>query len=72
VHEEQDAEISNGGGGGEKELVNSNNPHYPFLYFLVRDRGLRRGEKSGNGSPLTGRVKQNYRATHKTVRAQSE
>jgi hypothetical protein len=28
------AEIDNGGGGGEKELVNSTNPHYPFIYFL--------------------------------------
>jgi hypothetical protein len=34
VREEQEAEISNGGGSGEKELVNSKDPHYPFLYLF--------------------------------------
>jgi hypothetical protein len=34
AREEQEAEISNGGGGGEKELVNSKDPHYPFIYFF--------------------------------------
>jgi hypothetical protein len=34
AREEQEAEIDNGGGGGEKELVNSKNPHYPFIYLL--------------------------------------
>jgi hypothetical protein len=33
AREEQEAEINNGG-GGEKELVNSINPHYPFIYLL--------------------------------------
>jgi hypothetical protein len=34
AREEKEAEIGNGGGGGEKELVNSKNPHYPFIYLL--------------------------------------
>jgi hypothetical protein len=34
AREEKEAEIDNGGGGGEKELVNSTNPHYPFIYLL--------------------------------------
>jgi hypothetical protein len=34
VREEQEAEIDNGDGGGEKELVNSKDPHYPFIYLL--------------------------------------
>jgi hypothetical protein len=34
AQEEQEAEIDNGSGGGEKELVNSTNPHYPFIYLL--------------------------------------
>jgi hypothetical protein len=31
AREEQEAEIDNGGSGGEKELVNSTNPHYPYI-----------------------------------------
>jgi hypothetical protein len=34
AREEQEAEIDNGSGGGEKELVNSKNPHYPLIYLL--------------------------------------
>jgi hypothetical protein len=34
AREEKEAEIDNGGGGGEKELVNSKNPHYPSIYLL--------------------------------------
>jgi hypothetical protein len=33
AREEQEAEIDNGGGDGEKELVNSKDPHYPFIYL---------------------------------------
>jgi hypothetical protein len=33
AQEEQEAEIDNGG-GGEKELINSTNPHYSFIYLL--------------------------------------
>jgi hypothetical protein len=32
--EEQGAKIDNGDSGGDKELVNSTNPHYPLIYFL--------------------------------------
>jgi hypothetical protein len=73
AREETDAEIGNGGGGGEEELVNSKkNPTSPLYTFSTKERGLRRGERSGSGNPLTGMVKQNYRATHATVRARSE
>jgi hypothetical protein len=34
AREEQGAEIDNGGGGGDKELVNSTNPHSPLIYLL--------------------------------------
>jgi hypothetical protein len=34
AREEKEAEIDNGGGGGEKELVNHTNLHYPFIYLL--------------------------------------
>jgi hypothetical protein len=33
AREEQEVEIDNGG-GGEKKLVNSKDPHYPFIYLL--------------------------------------
>jgi hypothetical protein len=55
AQEETDAEIGNGGGGGEEELVNSKNPTPPLYTFSMKERGLRRGERSGSGSPLTGR-----------------
>jgi hypothetical protein len=32
--EEHGAEIDNGGGGGDKELVNSTNPYFPLIYLL--------------------------------------
>jgi hypothetical protein len=32
--EEQGAEIDNGGSGGDKELVNSTNPHFSLIYLL--------------------------------------
>jgi hypothetical protein len=32
--DEQGAEIDNGGGDGDKELVNSTNPHSPLIYLL--------------------------------------
>jgi hypothetical protein len=72
VREETDAEIGNSGGGGEEELVNSKNPTSPLYTFSAKERGLRPGERSGSGSPLTGRKILNYRATHETVRAQIE
>jgi hypothetical protein len=38
-----------------RKLVNSNSPTLPLYSFLRKERGLRRGTRSGNGSPLTGR-----------------
>jgi hypothetical protein len=53
---EKDAEISNGGGGREEELVNSKkNPTLPLYNFSAKEHGLRCGGRSGSGSPLTGR-----------------
>jgi hypothetical protein len=53
AREQEAEEISNGGGGGNK-LVNSKNPPlHPLYIFWEKNRGLRRGAKSGNGSPLT-------------------
>jgi hypothetical protein len=72
VRKEKDAEIGNSGGGEEKELVNSKNLTLPLYTFSAKERGLRGGERSGSGSPLTGRKIANYRATHKMVRAQIE
>jgi hypothetical protein len=47
---------NNGGGGGSNELVNSDFPPLsPYIASWQRKRGLRRGARSGNGSPLTGR-----------------
>jgi hypothetical protein len=34
AREEQGARIGNGGGGGDKELVNSTNPQSPLIYLL--------------------------------------
>jgi hypothetical protein len=52
AREKRAEEIINGGGGGNK-LVNSKNPPLRPLYiFCEKDRGPRRGTKSGNGSPL--------------------
>jgi hypothetical protein len=49
-------DCNNGGGGGSNELVNCDFPHSSLIYsFQVMERGLRRGARSGNGSPLTGR-----------------
>jgi hypothetical protein len=47
-------------------------PTIPLYTFSVKERGLRRGARSGNGSPLTGRKIKNYCATHETVRAHLE
>jgi hypothetical protein len=39
-----------------RKLVNNKILHSPPLYrFLRKEHGLRRGVRSGNGSPLTGR-----------------
>jgi hypothetical protein len=46
---------SNGGGGRSEELVNSKSLLSPLYSFLMKERGLRRGARNRNGSPLTGR-----------------
>jgi hypothetical protein len=38
-----------------RKLVNSISSLSPLYSFLRKERGLRRGARSGNGSPLTGR-----------------
>jgi hypothetical protein len=69
--EEQDAEIDNGGGGGDKELVNSTNPHSPLIYLLGEGTWADTWRKERKRQPTNGKGKiQNYRATHETVRAQ--
>jgi hypothetical protein len=51
---EEEEEIGNGDDGA-KELVNSKIPHYPlYIPSQIRDHGLRRGAKSGNGKPTNG------------------
>jgi hypothetical protein len=45
-------------------------PLPPLYTFSVKERGLRRGVRSGSDSPLTGREIRNYHATHEMVRAQ--
>jgi hypothetical protein len=72
AREEKDAAIGNGGGSGEEELVNSKNPTSPLYTFSMKEHGLRRGERSGSGSPLTDRKTLNYRTTHEMVHAQIE
>jgi hypothetical protein len=53
AREEETEEISNGGGGGSELVNNKNPPLHPLYIFWEKDRGLRRGAKSRNGSPLT-------------------
>jgi hypothetical protein len=71
AREEQEAEIDNGGGDREKELVNSTNPHYPFIYLLGEGMWAETWRKERKRQPTNGKI-QNYRATHEMVRAQSE
>jgi hypothetical protein len=52
AREEQEAEIDNGGGGGEKELVNSTNPHYPFITWAETWRKERKRQPT-NGQENT-------------------
>jgi hypothetical protein len=54
AREEQDAEIDNGGGGGEKELVNSTNPHYPFIYLLGEGTWAETWRKEQKRQPTNG------------------
>jgi hypothetical protein len=54
AREEQDAEIDNGGGGKEKELVNSTNPHYPFIYLLGEGTWADMWQKERKRQPTNG------------------
>jgi hypothetical protein len=54
AREEQEAEIDNGGGGGEKELVNSTNPHYPFMYLLGEGTWAETWRKERKRQPTNG------------------
>jgi hypothetical protein len=54
AREEKEAEIDNGGGGGEKELVNSKNPHYPFIYLLGEGTWAATWQKEWKRQPTNG------------------
>jgi hypothetical protein len=54
AREEKEAEIDNGGGGGEKELVNSTNPHYPFIYLLGEGTWAETWQKKRKRQPTNG------------------
>jgi hypothetical protein len=54
AREEQEVEIDNGGGGGEKELVNSTNPHYPFIYLLGEGTWAETWRKERKRQPTNG------------------
>jgi hypothetical protein len=54
AREEQEAEIDNGGGGGEIELVNSKDPHYPFIYLLGEGTWAETWRKERKRQPTNG------------------
>jgi hypothetical protein len=54
AREEQDAEIGNGGGSGEKELVNSINPHFSLIYFLGKGTWAETWRKERKRQPTNG------------------
>jgi hypothetical protein len=54
AREEQEAEIDNGSGGGEKELVNSKNPHYPLIYLLGEGTWAETWRKEQKRQPTNG------------------
>jgi hypothetical protein len=54
AREEKEAEIDNGGDGGEKELVNSTNPHYPFIYLLSEGTWAETWRKERKRQPTNG------------------
>jgi hypothetical protein len=54
AREEKEAEIDNGGGGGERELVNSTNPHYPFIYLLSEGTWAEMWRKERKRQPTNG------------------
>jgi hypothetical protein len=54
AREEQEVEIDNGGSGEEKELVNSTNPHYPFIYLLSEGTWAETWKKEQKRQPTNG------------------
>jgi hypothetical protein len=54
AREEQDVEIGNGGGGGEKELVNSTNPHFSLIYLLGEGTWAETWRKERKQQPTNG------------------
>jgi hypothetical protein len=54
VCEEQGARIGNGGGGREKELVNSTNPHSPLIYLLGEGTWAATWRKERKRQPTNG------------------
>jgi hypothetical protein len=54
VREEQGARIGNGGGGREKELVNSTNPHSPLIYLLGEGTWAETWHKEQKRQPTNG------------------
>jgi hypothetical protein len=54
AREKKEAEIDNGSGGGEKELVNSRNPHYPFIYLLGEGTWAETWRKEQKRQPTNG------------------
>jgi hypothetical protein len=55
--EEQGAEIDNGGGGGDKELINSKNPHSPLIYPLGEGTWAETWRQERKRQPINGRGK---------------
>jgi hypothetical protein len=56
VRKEQGARIGNGG-GGEKELVNSTNPHSPLIYLLGEGTWAETWHKERKRQPTNGQRK---------------
>jgi hypothetical protein len=52
--EEQGAEIGNSGGGGDKELVKSTNPHSPLIYLLGEGMWAETWRKERKRHPTNG------------------
>jgi hypothetical protein len=55
--EEQGAEIDNGGGGGDKELVNNTIPHSPLIYLLGEGTWAHTWNKERKRQPTNGQGK---------------
>jgi hypothetical protein len=57
AREEQGTEIDNGGGGGDKELVNSTNPRSPLIYLLSEGTWAETWRQERKRQPTNGRRK---------------